>query len=54
MKGSKKWYFIVTSVDGQKTSEWDLTKAAAKALYDFHIKNMLVMNVQKATWGSYQ
>lgn len=53
MKVKTKWYFIVTFVDGTKNSSWSLTKTAAKTLYDYHIKNMIVMNVKSATWGSY-
>lgn len=53
MRAKTKWYFIVTFTDGVKNAEWDLSKAAAKALYDYHIKNMVVMNVKSATWGSF-
>ena len=48
---SNRWYFIVTFANGAKTAEWDLTKKAAKALYEYHIKNMLTLNVQRATFG---
>jgi hypothetical protein len=49
----QSWYFIVTFTDGLKNSEWKLSKTAAKALYDYHIKNMVVLDVQKASFGSY-
>lgn len=48
-----KWYFIVTFTDGTKNAEWDLTKTAARALYDHYNKNMIVLNVQRTVWGSY-
>lgn len=47
------WYFTVLFENGFKNSEWNLTKTAAKALYDYHIKNMLVLGVQRASFGSY-
>lgn len=53
MKAKTKWYFIVTFVDGVKNAEWDLSKTAAKALYDYHIKNRYLLDVKSATWGSF-
>lgn len=46
-----RWYFIVTFTNGTKNAEWDLTKKAAKLLYEYHTKNMLMLNVQRATFG---
>lgn len=53
MRAKIKWYFTVTFTDGTKNAEWDLTKAAAKALYDYHVKNMIVMNIKSVNWGSF-
>ena len=52
MKVNKKWYFIVLYNNGLKNSEWDMTKAEAKALYDYHMKNMSVLEVKTVSWGS--
>lgn len=48
---NKRWYFVVTFENGTKNSEWDLSKTKAKALYDYHIKNMIVLGVKRATYG---
>ena len=48
---NKRWYFVVTFENGTKNSEFDLCKTKAKALYDYHIKNMIVLGVKRATYG---
>jgi hypothetical protein len=48
---NKRWYFVVTFENGTKNSEFDLCKTKAKSLYDYHIKNMIVLGVKRATYG---
>lgn len=54
MKSKTFWYFIATFEDDTKNAEWKLSKYQAKALYDYHIKNMLLLKVKSATFGSYR
>lgn len=48
---TKRWYFLVTFENGTKSSEWELTKTKAKLLYDYHIKNMILLGVKRASYG---
>ena len=48
---TKRWYFLVTFENGTKSSEWELTKTKAKLLYDYHIKNMILLGVKHASYG---
>lgn len=53
-KPKVKWYTIVIYEDGMKNSEWDLTKTAAVAIYEYFLKNMSVLKVSKVSFGSYE
>lgn len=47
----KKWFFIVKFDNGLKNAEWNLTKTAAKALYDYHVKNSAVLGINHVQIG---
>jgi len=54
MTKKKKYYFEVAHENGLINKETNLTKSQAKALHDYHVKNMVVLKVKRVSYGSKQ
>jgi len=51
MADRKKYYFEVAHENGLINKETNLTKSQAKALHDYHVKNMVVLKVKRVSYG---